>query len=142
MHIAGGPLKGEYYNYCLDLIKRFGIEGNVCFLGRLNRENIRQKYYHSKVTLIPTIEREGTSYAALESMACRTPVVSTNVAGLKDLPTVKSSLTPYDINRKIQRVLLSWDKVSKDQYSQIKDNFNVDKWTKAWGHVIKQVGGV
>ena len=137
MWIAGIPLKGEYYDYCKKLVEELKLTNKVSFLGNVPWNSLVDYYNQSKLTLIPTIELEGTSLSALESMACKTPVVSTDVAGLKDLPTLKAEVDPLSLSSKMLEILRDWDYYSNSQYEAVTTTFNLNRWTDAWLNVIQ-----
>lgn len=137
MEIVGGPLSGEYYNYCLNLVIQFSLENTIHFTGNIPNDNLVDVYNKSKITLIPTIDFEGTSISALESMACKTPVVSTRVGGLQDLPTWKVGKSPKEISDGLEYVLNAWEEESEKQYYHTTNVFNLDNWGNAWLRVIK-----
>ena len=139
MHIVGGPLMGSYYKYCLSLVKKYDLTQKVIFWGSVHWDELVEYYNRSKLTLIPTLELEGTSLSALESMACKTPVVSTNVAGLNDLPTLKAEPTAESISHKMQEALADWEAIRKSQYDQTLATFNLNNWERAWLSVINRV---
>ena len=53
-------------------------------LGRLTREQLRDEYRRADLLLFPT-RFEGFGYAAVEAMACGTPVVTTNCSSLPEV---------------------------------------------------------
>ena len=85
------------------------------------------------------MEFEGTSLSALESMACKTPVVSTNIAGLNDLPTLKAEPTAENISHRMQEALADWESAREYQYNQAVTIFNLNNWEQAWMSVINHV---
>lgn len=89
------------------------------------------------LTIIPTIEQEGTSLSALESMACGTPVVSTSNGGLVDLPTVKSKTESKDMSEKIKSTLENYDQIKNNQMHETHTLFNMHNWTKAWRKITE-----
>ena len=136
LHIAGAPLKGKYYEYCLSLIDKCSLHDKVKFLGRIDREKLPDYYSSAKLCLIPTVRREGTSLSALESMACGTATISTNVAGLRDLPTVQAEPYPEAIFEAMKDTLASLEKIEEQQHRVVKEVFNQVNWSKAWLKVI------
>ncbi len=136
LKIAGGPLSGEYYHYCLGLIKRYSLENAIHFTGHLPEDKLIQLYNEVKITLIPTIDFEGTSISALESMACNAPVVSTRTGGLQDLPTWKVGTSPEEISDGLDYVLSSWAKESERQHKLTAKIFNMSNWKDAWLRII------
>lgn len=136
MKIVGGPLNGKYYKYCQNLVKQYSLEDKIQFTGNLSNDHLIDIYNKSMITLIPTIGFEGTSLSALESMACKTPVVSTRVGGLQDLPTWKVGASPEEISHGIENVLNQWNEESERQYNITTETFNIDNWEEAWLRVI------
>ncbi|HCY77266.1 MAG TPA: hypothetical protein DHV28_15210 [Ignavibacteriales bacterium] len=138
LYIAGAPLNGKYYNFCLDLVNKFSLKDKVIFLGRIAREILPNYYSSAKLCLIPTIRREGTSLSALESMACGTATISTDVAGLKDLPTEKVSLDPVEMSMGMLKVLDNVGEITKYQAGITRNIFNKHNWMNAWLNVINK----
>tara|TARA_B100000780_G_C21119085_1_gene453110 strand:- start:1921 stop:3021 length:1101 start_codon:yes stop_codon:yes gene_type:complete len=136
MLIAGMPLKGDYYNTCTKLIKENDLIDKVIFIGHQNQNDLIELYKTSKITLIPSTAYEGTSLSALESMACRTPVVSTKVGGLKDLPSFKSDVNEFDLSKSMNYVEENWQLESKRQFNETREKFNLINWKNAWLNVL------
>ena len=135
--ILGGPLKGRYYNSCLLLVKKYELQDCINFNGSVDSETMKIYYRRSMLTIIPTIEQEGTSLSALESMACGTPVVSTSNGGLVDLPTVKSKTESKDMSEKIKSTLENYDQIKNNQMHETHTLFNMHNWTKAWRKITE-----
>jgi len=138
MWIAGTGQLGRYYRYCQKLINDLKLENNIKFLGHIPWQSLDEYYNQVKLTLIPTIELEGTSLSAIESMACKTPTVSTSIGGLNDLPTLKTSLEPENIANKMAEALGNWDYYSQSQYEKVLTTFNLNRWKVAWLKVIEE----
>jgi len=139
MRIVGGPLRNVYYKYCLSLVKKYDLTGKIDFIGNVPRNDLVKYYNRSMLTLVPTLEFEGTSLSALESMSCKTPVVSTNIAGLNDLPTLKAEPTAENISHRMQEALADWESAREYQYNQAVTIFNLNNWEQAWMSVINHV---
>jgi glycosyltransferase involved in cell wall biosynthesis len=129
----------EYYRECLLLLEGFGITEKVKFQGGIPWEKLQSYYNQSMITLIPTIEMEGTSLSALESMACGTPVISSNAGGLCDLPTLKAAPDGKEIALKMEEVLKNWDIYSATQMESTRSLFNLENWSAAWLKVVHKV---
>ena len=69
-------------------------------------------------------------------MGCKTPVVSTDVTGLSDLPTLKAQPTAESISDKQEEVLNNWETMRTYQYHKVLETFNLDNWERAWMQVI------
>jgi glycosyltransferase involved in cell wall biosynthesis len=79
--IAGtGPEKGRLE----DLVSQLGLAERVRFLGALPQSELRS-YYTGADALVLASSREGWANVLLESMACGTPVVATNVWGTPEV---------------------------------------------------------
>lgn len=89
---------GELKNELERRLELQGLRSKFIFLGKLESEQMRKAYSAMNVSLM-TSEREGCPLAALESMACETPVIGSEVSGLKDLlrEEIGFLFKPYDI---------------------------------------------
>lgn len=80
LHVIGDGECGE----ALRIAARAEGAGNVIFHGRLNRDDIRHFYASCDAFVLPSLY-EAQPLALLEAMACRIPVIATNVVGMGDL---------------------------------------------------------
>ncbi len=128
-----------YYRECRDLIGKLGLERQINFVGAVDWKDLPIYYNQSLITLIPTVEMEGTSLSALESMACGTPVVSTRVGGLSDLPTHKAEADGNDLADKMDEILCNWEEFSQSQMTITRNIFNLENWSLAWRKVIDSI---
>ncbi|MGQ9661175.1 MAG: glycosyltransferase family 4 protein [Kiritimatiellia bacterium] len=139
LYIAGGPSTGRHVEFCRNLVNHLGLDSRVCFLGQVERGRMPALYSSAAVTLIPSLRREGTSLSALESMACGTPVVSTAVGGLQDLPTLKAYPTPESITERIREVLAARDEIATQQAAAVRKSFNLEIWRKTWLKILARM---
>ena len=65
------------------MIARHGLDGHVDFVGRLDRDGLRD-FYQSLDLFVLTSRQEGLAIAAIEAMACGLPVVATDCGGPAD----------------------------------------------------------
>jgi|SaaInlStandDraft_1057018.scaffolds.fasta_scaffold14917_2 glycosyltransferase involved in cell wall biosynthesis len=137
LKIAGGPLKGSYFESCLRLAEASGLEDRIFFLGSQSKAQLLELYQESMLTIIPTMDQEGTSLSALESMACGTPVVATRIGGLIDLPVKLSSVDSESFCESMIEVLTRHQDYSLEQCRVTRTVFNVERWAEAWRTVIK-----
>lgn len=95
--IAGdGPDRARLMN----MTKTLGLEKFVTFLGRINEEEKIAHYQKAWVFVNPSLI-EGWGITTIEANACGTPVIASNVAGLRDAVHYPHSglLVPYgDVN--------------------------------------------
>lgn len=82
---AGSNYEG-YNKYSEEILQELSKShyADIRLLGNLNQDELREYYNASDVVIIPSL-MEATSLAALESMACGTPVLSTNVGGMPEI---------------------------------------------------------
>lgn len=76
---GGGPMRDDLVR----LATRLGVAGRVRFLGDVPHADLPQIYRAADVLVLAS-EREGWANVLLESMACGTPVVATNVNGTSE----------------------------------------------------------
>jgi len=141
MLISGGPLRSAYYRRCISLIDRLDLKESVFFSGSKSQHELRELYYSSQIVLIPTLDKEGTSLSALESMSCGTATFSTSIGGLSDLPTVKIDLDPCKAAVQINKKLNKLDEISSMQCTRTRNTFNYSNWSAAWKEVIREAQG-
>lgn len=84
LYIAGD---GGDRGYLDKLSKKHGVEDRVIFLGRIRHEELAN-YYGAVDMLVLASSREGWANVLLESMACGTPVVATEIWGTPEIVTV------------------------------------------------------
>ena len=83
--VVGGVLDGDpELDRMRRLAEELGIEGSVDFVGRVDHEELPLYYNAADVCVVPSFY-ESFGLAALESMACGTPVVATRVGGLSTI---------------------------------------------------------
>jgi glycosyltransferase involved in cell wall biosynthesis len=139
LYIVGGPTRGKYFNDCIKLVKKLGIEHRVIFAGYVPNHKMPSIYSSALLTLIPTRRREGTSLSALESMACGTATVSTDAAGLADLPTLQAPVDENALAEIMLKGMFLRIKLGQQQQQQVHSVFNISNWRKAWLEVIHKV---
>ena len=120
----------------MDLVQRLGLSDRVLFAGFVPNAEMPPYYSAASATLIPTRRREGTSLSALESMACGTATVVTDVAGLKDVPALKAQPEPEDIARKLHLALDNRQELGQRQMQEVTSVFNLGNWEAAWLNVL------
>lgn len=128
----------EFKKSLLAKVEELGLQDKVIFYGNRSRSEMPGIYSSGLVTIIPTRGNEGTSLSALESMAVGTPVITTDVAGLRDLPSYQCQPTVESIAEAVLTVLAEKGKFSKEQQDVVRENYNLDKWAKAWLEVVEQ----
>lgn len=87
---------GDHEKQLVSLAGELGVSDRVRFTGRLSPEALRE-YYRAADALLLMSVREGMPNVVLESMACGTPVVATDVGGIPEL--VEPGVTGYVISK-------------------------------------------
>ena len=65
-------------------VSRLGLADQVHFLGSVSDEKLVDCYRAADVSVVPSVQLEGFGLVTLESLACGTPVVASDVDGLRD----------------------------------------------------------
>ena len=137
LHIVGAESHPDYAREVRALVESLGLAGAVRFVGSAPWAEMPQAYSEARVCLVPSVCGEGTSLAALEAMACGVATISTNVAGLCDLPTVRCPPTAAALAETMREVMPSWPPVADGQRAQVASHFTIDLWEAAWARVIE-----
>lgn len=77
-------LKREsFHKYLLTLLKRFNLQENVSFIGRLSQEEMAKQMETCNIFVMPSAI-ENHSSTLIEAMMVGTPTISSNVGGISD----------------------------------------------------------
>lgn len=136
-HLEFAPT--SYQAQIKEIIERLKIAQSVKFVGNIPWSEMPSVYSSGQISVIPTIQREGTSLAALESMACGVATVSTDRWGLADLPTEQSVASPGELAEAMMRVYTNREEIAARQRQEVLENYNLGKWGSAWLKVLNQV---
>lgn len=139
LRVVGRAHPPAYLDECRRLAERLGISDHVIFESHVQHGDMPALYSSAALTLIPTLRREGTSLSALESMACGTATVSTNVAGLADLPSIQSDPDPDQLAAAILSTLKEREAIGAEQQKTVQSTFNMVNWERAWLGVIRTI---
>lgn len=112
--IAGG--KGWLYEDIFSLVKEKKLEKDVIFTGYVDEEDIVALYNAANLFVYPSLY-EGFGLPPLESMACGTPVITSNVSSLPEVVgNAAITVDPYNIkelSEKINKILSNKDLQNK-----------------------------
>ncbi len=93
-----GKINTYSKNEAISLIKEYGIEDRVKFLGHVSDQELRKLYNHSKGLLYPSLY-EGFGLPIVEALACGCPVLTSNISSMKEIAseiTLKADPTNVD----------------------------------------------
>jgi len=94
--IAGG--KGWLDSPIYETVERLDMHERVMFAGFVDDEDVPALYSGATITAYPSLY-EGFGFPILESMACGTPVVTSNVSSMPEVAGNAALLVdPYDVN--------------------------------------------
>jgi glycosyltransferase involved in cell wall biosynthesis len=137
MLVIGDSSDSAYKEELRALASQLGLGDSVRFLGSIAWDRMPAYYSSATITWIPTLWCEGTSLSALESMSCGTPVISTNVGGLVDLPCVHVAPTPEAMAGATLELLGKYGEVADRQRTLTRELHNLGNWSKAWIQVFQ-----
>jgi len=82
MVVGGGGLK----NYYRELARNLGLADYVNFIGGLPAAELVKMYNRAKIFILPSINQgEAFGLVLLEAMACGTPVIASNLPGVRSV---------------------------------------------------------
>ncbi|MBP7927693.1 glycosyltransferase family 4 protein, partial [Patescibacteria group bacterium] len=81
--VIGGK-NGWDYEESLAAPKKFGVEGNVIFLGHVDQDNLPKLMSGARAYVNCSLE-EGFGLPLIEAMACETPVVVSDIPAFKEI---------------------------------------------------------
>ncbi|MCX7013219.1 MAG: glycosyltransferase family 4 protein [Candidatus Sumerlaeota bacterium] len=136
--LVGNLPVGGYARRLQSLIRAHGLGGRVLFAGNVDWEKMPGVYRAARMTLIPSLHTEGTSLAALESMAAGVATLSTDAGGLADLPTEHGAPTPESLAALMESVEERREEVAQRQQAIVRERFSLARWAEAWNRVVEQ----
>jgi len=136
--VAGAPSQQAAVDQVRRETELGALEGRVDLLGSVAWDDMPALYSAARVTVIPSRCGEGTSLAALESMACGTPVVATDAGGLLDVPALHASVSA---NALAERMLEAWrhaEELGERQRTAALDRHGRERWERCWLEVVER----
>jgi|GEM_PF-236098 len=140
LFVVGGSGQPAYVRELQRDILRRGLDTRVIFHGRVPHDDLPPIYSAAQMTLIPSLCGEGTSLSALESMACGTATICTDVAGLRDLPGPHAAPNAYALAHVMRQVYADREQIGEDQRRQVHSTYSLANWRRAWARALAGVG--
>jgi len=75
--------KGKLLKKLKCFVRKNNLKENIKFLGFVSDENLLKRYNEAELVIVPSVF-EGFGITTIEAMACGTPVIATNVDGIRD----------------------------------------------------------
>jgi glycosyltransferase involved in cell wall biosynthesis len=138
--IVGGGGQPDYVAEVQRDIARRGLEEAVRFHGAVPHADQPAIYSSARLTLIPSLCGEGTSLSALESMACGTVTVCTDVAGLKDLPGPHAAPDAASLADVMRQVYVRRLATADEQRRIVLTYYSLARWRRSWQTALAASG--
>ena len=87
----------EYGRYLGSLIKEYGLEDKVTFLGRIGAAEMREEYLKCGMYICPS-SVENSPNSIVEASLCMAPVIAAKVGGIPDIIRDKKECLLYECN--------------------------------------------
>ncbi|MDC7771443.1 glycosyltransferase family 4 protein [Priestia megaterium] len=121
--------EGNYLNELKVLIKKDFLEDHITLVGKVNREKLNIYYSSADIFWLLSNFQEAFGLVYLESLACGTPVIGRNSAGVKEIIINNVNGFLINSNEECLDILLNLNKYPMDEiklrnYSQ---KFNLEK---------------
>jgi D-inositol-3-phosphate glycosyltransferase len=145
--LVGGDKQSETEIAGLQTLSgQLGIEHSVSFLGTIKHEKMPYFYNAADVCVVPS-HYESFGLVALESLACGTPVVATNVGILKKI--IHSGETGYIVEERNPESLsdriasvLAWPERTERRAQSVRVSVMDYSWTNIAGRIDTELQGV
>jgi len=149
MLIVGGS--GELSEEYQELAKKLGLEKNIKFIGYIEEKSLIRLYNQSQIFILPSIGyEEGFGIVLLEAMACKTPVICTDIVGVAD-DVEKSNagivVKPKNINdlsRAIIKILKNkpnQKKMGENALRLVRQKYSLEKMAERCEKIYEEVIG-
>ncbi|GLI34553.1 glycosyltransferase family 4 protein [Desulforhabdus amnigena] len=140
LYVAGsGCLKRELE----EMTEHFGLHENVRFLGVIDDRDVNEWYNKVSVVVIPSVF-EGFGLNAIEAMSCGTPVIATDVDGLRDVVEdgVSGRLVPYNDVEGLRGCVLDLLRNDLERQQLAENGKNRVKALYDWQNISRQVAKI
>lgn len=107
---------GEMSNRLMDLANKIGVRDRIRFLGALSQKELVE-VYSAVDALVLASDREGMANVLLESMACGTPVVATNIWGTPEVVKEPQAGVLMEA-RTAEAIVAAVNRLAKSNYSR------------------------
>ncbi len=134
--IVGAIYDVDYFKFLKSLIAGLKIDRSVIFYGSARSDEMPDIFNSAEMTVIFSLFREGTSLAALESMSCGTPVVTSDVGGLREIPSIKSDAE--SLHTTMAKILRDRTAVGNHQMELVRKTYNHANWRNSWSNVFSR----
>jgi len=124
---------GDYRKNLEKLVHKLDLQDYVKFLGNIPNDNLSDYYNLSDIFVLPTRAKEGFPWVIIEAMACKKPVIVSNIGGVSG-SIIKDGengllFEPANIKDLEEKILLLLnnpqfrDKIAENGYQTVKRFF-------------------
>jgi D-inositol-3-phosphate glycosyltransferase len=144
--IGGDDNSRSEVNKLQSLVSELGIQKAITFQGLVRQEQLPRFYSAADACVVPSYY-ESFGLVALESLACGTPVVATDVGEIRDIIRpgqtgyVVARNTPVELADKIDLLL---SKPSRNMASALSIRTSIEKfdWSNITGKIVDEMNAV
>jgi len=146
MLVGRGPLAKDY----LKLAEELGIDDVVTILSKLEDQELNIMYNVSSVNILPSWDTKGEVFGlvSVEAMATRTPVITSNIAGVRTV--AEDGVSGYlfepgnerDLADKIEKIISNKnlaEQMGEAAYQRMQANFTWEKSVESLKKVIDEL---
>jgi glycosyltransferase involved in cell wall biosynthesis len=147
--VGSGPQEQQIKNHITDL----NLEKYVEIIANISDEELLKMYNSSDLFVLPSIidsqgNTEGLGVVLIEAMACKLPVIGSNIGGIPDIINDNETglLVPQrdvsELSKSIIKLIENPDlreRIANKGYNMIKDNFSWEKIAKDYIDVYNSI---
>ena len=147
--VGTGPLENQIKNQ----IKELELEGNIEILGNVSDEELLDLYNSSDIFVFPSIvdsqgNTEGLGVVLLEAMACKLPVIGSNIGGIPDIvhDRINGLLVPqkniFELSNAINELIKNEEfrkSLALNGYEMVKGHFSWEQIAKDYLKIYKEI---
>ncbi|MCF7906587.1 glycosyltransferase family 4 protein [Patescibacteria group bacterium] len=127
---------GDYRNKYQNLVKKLNLIEKVKFYINLKREDMRNIYNESYFTILPsTDKREAFGMVLIESLECGTPIIASNLNGVRSLVLNKRNgfliYNIFNIQKELENIL----KINDLEYKKLEEYCINNTYKYSWKRI-------
>ena len=141
--VVGG---GDYLDEAKKMARKLGIADCMLFTGMVDIDSIPDYINAADLFILPTLRKEGLPLSILEAMACKKPVITTNIGGNPSV--VKNGINGILIKpastrelRQSLHLLLNEERLASrlahNAYESIKEHFSLNRMIDSYETLLE-----